>query len=236
MTWFGLSDKWEVRKEIQNHLPKKSHMEMTPDERKSTLVKLSKIYPDPAAFYRCKHFRFKGVRPLTAGPSTGYQGSTQEAENERLTKNPALAKGIWRNERYLVKRALCAQALNSTTVLIKKAVRPENPPPGDPLIIKCISGNIRKCAGCSKPLSSEVQGFWVEDVRFCCGRYEAYYYWNKGCNSYQVASGTRHYHINPVCTKYFRSSNENILLGSGITPTHAISQIAGQRFEVRVKI
>ena len=131
---------------------------------------------------------------------------------------------------------LCAQALNSTTVLIKKAVRPENPPPGDPLIIKCISGNIRKCAGCLKPLSSEVQGFWVEDVRFCCGRYEAYYYWNKGCNSYQVASGTIHYHINPVCTKYFRSSNENILLRSGITPRHAISQIAGQRFEVRVKI
>ena len=78
MMWFGLSDKWEVRKAIQNHLPKKSHMEMTPDERKSTLVKLSKIYPDPAAFYRCKHFRFKGVRPLTAGPSTGYPGSTQE--------------------------------------------------------------------------------------------------------------------------------------------------------------
>ena len=54
MTWFGLSDKWEVRKEIQNYLPKKSHMEMTPDERKSTLVKLYKIYTDTAAFCRCK--------------------------------------------------------------------------------------------------------------------------------------------------------------------------------------
>lgn len=131
--------------------------------------------------------------------------------------------------------ALSAQALNPTTVVIKKTIRPEDPLPAAPRIIKEIRGNIRKCAGCTRSLSSEVQGFWQEeDAHFCCGRYEAYHYWNKGCNSYQLSSGIRHYHVNPVCTKHFRSSNKNISLGPGITRRHAITQIAAERFGVRI--
>ena len=78
-------------------------------------------------------------------------------------------------------KQLCVKSVNPTTVVITKAVRPDDPPPAASLIIKKISGNIRKCAGCSKPLSSRVEGFWRDhDSEYCCGRYEAYYYWSKG--------------------------------------------------------
>ena len=128
-------------------------------------------------------------------------------------------------------KQLCVKSVNPTTVVITKAVRPDDPPPAAPLIIKKISGNIRRCAGCSKPLSSRVEGFWGDhDSKYCCGRYEAYYYWNKGSNSYQLSSGTRHYHINPVCTQMFRSLNKTISLAPSIPSTQAICQITSQRF------
>ena len=50
LTWFGLSDKWEVREELADRLPKKCHMEMTKEERTVTLQSLLKLCPDPAAF------------------------------------------------------------------------------------------------------------------------------------------------------------------------------------------
>ena len=131
---------------------------------------------------------------------------------------------------------LCVKSLNPTTVVIKKAVRPEDPPPAAPLIIMRITGNIRKCGGCSRPLLSRVEGFWEDyDSEYCCARYEAYYYWNKGSNSYQLSSGTRHYHINPVCTQMFRSLSKTISLVSSIPSSHAISKIAGQRFGTTVQ-
>ena len=49
-TWFGLSDKWEVRVE----LPQRNHLRMTPKQTKITLASLLKLCPDSAAFQRCK--------------------------------------------------------------------------------------------------------------------------------------------------------------------------------------
>lgn len=37
LTWFGLSDKWAVKEEFKDHFPPKSHLQMTPDERKVAL-------------------------------------------------------------------------------------------------------------------------------------------------------------------------------------------------------
>lgn len=109
-------------------------------------------------------------------------------------------------------KELCVHPLNATTVIIKKAVRPEDPPPAAPLIIKC--------AGCTKALSSEVEGFWgEEDAVYCCDRYDAYCYWNKEAKSYLLTSGTRHYHMNLVFTKMFRSGNKTISSGRGILST-----------------
>ena len=126
---------------------------------------------------------------------------------------------------------LSVQSVNPTTVVIRKPVRPEDPPPAAPLLIKRISGNIRKCAGCAKPLSTRVEGFWGDDDAFyCCGRYEAYYYWNKDSKFYKLSSGMRHYHINPVCTQMFRSLNKTISLGANIPTMEGICQIAAQRF------
>ena len=43
LTWFQLSNKWEVCHQFQQHLLTKSHAEMTPEERKAFLKKVSKI-------------------------------------------------------------------------------------------------------------------------------------------------------------------------------------------------
>ena len=37
LTWFGLSDKWAVKEEFKDRFPPKSHLQMTPDERKVAL-------------------------------------------------------------------------------------------------------------------------------------------------------------------------------------------------------
>lgn len=45
---------------------------------------------------------------------------------------------------------LQAEVLNPTTLVIRKSVRPDDPPSSAPLVLKEIKGNIRKCAGCFK--------------------------------------------------------------------------------------
>ena len=37
LTWFGLSDKWAVKEEFKDRFPPKSHLQITPDERKVAL-------------------------------------------------------------------------------------------------------------------------------------------------------------------------------------------------------
>lgn len=127
--------------------------------------------------------------------------------------------------------ALLVQSVKPTIVVNRKPVRLKDPPPAAPLLIKKITGNIRKWTGCAKPLSTRVEGFWRDDNAFyCCGRYEAYYYWIKDSKFYQLSSGVRHYHINPVCTQMFRTLNNTISLEAKITPTDSICQIVAQCF------
>lgn len=52
-----------------------------------------------------------------------------------------------------------AKAVNPTTLVIRRAVRPVDSPPCGPLVVKTIAGKIRKCAGCSRAIKSNVVGF-----------------------------------------------------------------------------
>ena len=74
MAWFQLSDKWEVCHQFQQHLPRKSHAEMTQEERKAFLKKVSRICPDPEAYKRCCNFK---VQPLYS--SSARRSSRQSA-------------------------------------------------------------------------------------------------------------------------------------------------------------
>lgn len=62
MAWFQLSDKLEVCHQFQQHLPRKSHAEMTQEERKAFLKKVSRIFPDPEAYKRCCNFKVQVPR------------------------------------------------------------------------------------------------------------------------------------------------------------------------------
>ena len=95
-----------------------------------------------------------------------------------------------------------AEALNPTTLVIRRAVRPVDPASSTPLVVKKITGNIRKCAGCSKAIKSNVVEFESpDDQLYCFARSERYHFFNKGTNAWQLVASTRHYHLNPVCTR-----------------------------------
>lgn len=107
-----------------------------------------------------------------------------------------------RAEELLQPVQLSSEPINETTLVIRTNRMPDNPVPSAPLVVKRIGGGIRKCSGCQKPINSPVEGFSAEDDReFCFGRLEAYNYWNKTTKSYQSTVSTRHFHLNPVCTK-----------------------------------
>ena len=118
------------------------------------------------------------------------------------------------------------QSVNPTKVVIRKPVRPEDPPPVSPLLMKNITGNIPKCRAVPNLRPPEWRGSGATTLNF----YDAYHYWNKDSKSYQVWSGLRHYHINPVYAQMFRTLNKTIPLGANITPTDGICQIAAQCF------
>lgn len=110
----------------------------------------------------------------------------------------------FRNTMLEAKRSLNAPAfpgpLMISTIVVKKAPKPSIPPPTAPLVLKEISGGIRKCAGCCKPLLTSIPGYDAEqDKTFCFGRFESYTYFNKADKCHKVATSTRHYHLNPVC-------------------------------------
>lgn len=97
---------------------------------------------------------------------------------------------------------LSSEPINDTTLVIRANRMPDNPVPSAPLVVKRIGGGIRKCSGCQKPITSPVEGFLAEDdSEFCFGRLKAYNYCNKTTKSYQSTVSTRHFHLNPVCTK-----------------------------------
>jgi len=78
-----------------------------------------------------------------------------------------------------------AKAVNPTTLVIRRAVRPVDSPPCGPLVVKTIAGKIRKCAGCSRAIKSNVVGFESpDDQLYCFARFERCHFFNKGTNAW----------------------------------------------------
>ena len=126
-------------------------------------------------------------------------------------------------------KQLTSEATNDTTVVMRKAPKPSIPVATAPLVLKVIAGGIRKCAGCCKPISTIIPGYDAEqDHTLCFGRFEAYTYWNKAEGSHKVATSTRHYHLNPVCTG-IRDRAMNINIGV-ITPDDNLRALLVERF------
>ena len=99
-----------------------------------------------------------------------------------------------------------SEAISDTTVVIRKSAKLSDSPPNAPLVLKSISGGIRKCAGCKKPLSTTIEGYNEEDDKnYCFGLFEAYNFWKKTTERYQATTSTQHYHLKPVCTKVRQS-------------------------------
>lgn len=95
-----------------------------------------------------------------------------------------------------------AEAVNPTTLVIRRAVRPVEPPPSGSLVVKKIAGNIRRCAGCSRAIKSNAVGFESPDDQLhCLARFERYHLFNRGKNAWHLVTSVRHYRLNPVCTK-----------------------------------
>ena len=82
------------------------------------------------------------------------------------------------------------------------SAKPSYPLPSAPIVIKSISGGIRRCAGCQKPLSSIIEGYNEKDDKlYCFGCFEAYNFWNKSTLRYQATTSPCHNQHNPVCNK-----------------------------------
>ena len=125
---------------------------------------------------------------------------------------------------------LSVEQVDPTKIIIRKKDRPEDPPITSPLVVKRIAGGIRKCAGCSKEIKSVVIGFnQDEDSQYCLARHEAYYFWNKNASCFKLTSGSRHYHLNPVCTKSHSSLVKKISKG-GIDTPESLLDLLKERF------
>ena len=121
-----------------------------------------------------------------------------------------------------------AEAVNPTTLVIRRAVRPVDPPPSGPLVVKRIAGNIRKCAGCSKAIKSSVVGFESpDDQLYCFARFERYHFFNKVTNAWQLVTSTRRYHLNPVCRKV----SSKLTTDSSLIVTGSLRQLVMERFQ-----
>ena len=75
-----------------------------------------------------------------------------------------------------------AEAVNPTTLVIRRVVRPVDPPPSGPLVVKRI-------AGCwvlqVKAIKSSVVGFeGPDDQLYCFARFERYHFFNKVTNAW----------------------------------------------------
>ena len=121
-----------------------------------------------------------------------------------------------------------AEAVNPTTLVIRRAVRPVDPPPSGPLVVKRIAGNIRNCAGCSKAIKSSVVGFESpDDQLYCFANFKRYHFFNKATNARQLVTSTRHFHLNPVCTKL----SSKITTDSSLIITGSLRQLVMERFQ-----
>lgn len=136
------------------------------------------------------------------------------------------------DEEALQSEHLTSQAVGETTLLITKNKQPDDPIPSAPLVLKRIAGGVRKCAGCRGDISSAVGGFNSEhDKHFRFGRFEAYSYWNKNSNSYKSTVSTRHYHLNPVCTKTVGKAN----IKADLHVPGSLRELIKERFACNIK-
>ena len=159
----------------------------------------------------------------TAPNNVGAKGASRKRGASFVTPNSE-STGCGHHEEQLT-----SEAINDTTVVIRKAPKPSIPVPTAPLVLKVIAGGIRKCAGCCKPISTIIPGYDAEQDRaLCFGRFEAYTYWNKAEGSHKVATSTRHYHLNPVCTG-IQDRAMNINVGV-ITPDDNLRALLVERF------
>ena len=126
---------------------------------------------------------------------------------------------------------LQAEVLNPTTLVIRKSARPDDPPSSAPLVLKEIKGNIRKCAGCVKPIMSAVAGYHEADDQNCCfARFEAYHFWRKETKQRQLTTSTRHYHLNPVCTK-LSGKGSSVKIQTSLVVSDRLRQLIKDRFD-----
>lgn len=125
--------------------------------------------------------------------------------------------------------------LDPMRIVIRKNRKPQDPPPSSPLVVKRIANGIRKCAGCGKAILKCIDGFEEEeDSLYCFGRHEAYSFWNKRTESYQMTSGSRHYHLNPVCTNMHKSNTGAICRG-GVKLSKQFEDKLKLRFDLPIK-
>ena len=62
LAWFGLSEKWKVRKEFE-HLCPPPFNSLSPEERQTEMSRIRRIRPDAAAYKECRSFRFQSRPP-----------------------------------------------------------------------------------------------------------------------------------------------------------------------------
>ena len=164
------------------------------------------------------------VATSTTRTNVGSKAPPSRKHKASVDTPPSQIRNVEHDEQQLT-----SEAVNDTTIVIRKAPKPSVPPPTAPLVLKEITGGIRKCAGCCKPLATSIPGYNAEqDQTLCFGRFEAYSFWNKADGSYKVATSTRHYHLNPVCTKV-QDAVVKIDLGSVVPDVHLRALIA-ERF------
>ncbi|PFX19781.1 hypothetical protein AWC38_SpisGene15815 [Stylophora pistillata] len=142
LAWCQLPHKWEVCAQFQHHLSSKSHGEMTLQERKAFMQNVDKVCPDPAAYKRPHSFQFRAATCTTTSASKNVGAKVPSR------KRP-LDDDVMGSHSQVEDRAsgspLQAEVLNPTTLVIRKSVRPDDPPSGAPLVLKETKRNIIIC-------------------------------------------------------------------------------------------
>ena len=69
-----------------------------------------------------------------------------------------------------------------------------------------------------------------DDSMYCFGRFEAYNFWNKSTQRYQPTASTRHYHLNPVCTKVWQSESPLRISAGNVQISQHLRAIVKERF------
>ena len=108
LTWFQLSDKWEVCPQFRQHLASKSHGKMVPEERKTFMHRVYKVCRDPGAYKRCRSFKF-GTATCT---TTSAESSSNQKSCDVSTLLVLMVSSPKRNRRVCLKkqRVFCTMA------------------------------------------------------------------------------------------------------------------------------